>query len=141
MPRITMACPAANVADANQLAACLGFSMADAETYGPPNWQTVGKAQYSCASLDVSEDWLTQAQQPLVRPAWDVDKQIDMVAAARAQATVLIWVVGSETPAPSAMPELLVTIVGVEGVEALALMGLITINTINIENNITRAKK
>lgn len=133
MPRITMACPAANVADANQLAACLGFSMADAKTYGPLNWQAADGARYSCASLDVSEDWLTQAQQPLVRPAWDVDEQIDMVAAARAQATVLIWVAGSETPPPSAMLGALVTIVGVEGVDALTLMGLITINTINIE--------
>lgn len=122
-----MACPAANVADANQLAACLGFSMADAETYGPPNWQAAGGARYSCASLDVSEDWLTQAQQPLVRPAWDVDEQIDMVAAARAQATVLIWVAGSETPPPSAGPGVLVTIVGLEGIEAVALMGLTSV--------------
>lgn len=124
MPRITMACPAANVADANQLAACLGFSMADAETYGPLNWQTADGARYSCASLGVAEEWLAKAQQPLVRPAWDVDEQIDMVAAARAQAIVLIWTAGSVTPPPSAGPGALVTIVGLEGLDAVALMGL-----------------
>jgi hypothetical protein len=122
MPRITMACPAANVADANQLAACLGFSMADAETYGPPNWQAAGGARYSCASLDVSEDWLTQAQQPLVRPAWDVDEQIDMVAAARAQATVVLLT----EPAPATLTAL-TALVWPDGPAALAAMGLVVV--------------
>lgn len=119
MPRITIACPAALTSDANQLAAALGQSMADAETYGPPGWQDNTGNLYAAASLDVSEAWLEAAQQPLARPAWDTEEQIDMTAAARAQAAVVLL----SEPAP-ATPDALTALVWPNGLEALALMGV-----------------
>lgn len=122
MPRITIACPAASVADANQLAACLGFSMADAETYGPLNWQTADGALYSCASLEVADEWLAKAQQPLVRPAWDVGEQINMAAAVRAQAAMVLLT----EPALAATVGLtaLVWPVGLDAVKMIGLMAV-----------------
>jgi len=119
MIRITIACPAQYIQDANQLAACLGFSMADAETYGPAVWQDSTDNLYSCASLDVSEEWFTAAQQPLIRPDWDIDNQINMDAASRAQALI---VVSQETIL--ATPSKITVIAGMEGVTAIQMMGI-----------------
>jgi hypothetical protein len=54
-----------------------------------------------------------------VRPAWDVDQIIDMVAAARAQAALVY----STDPFP-AIPANLSALGGPNGPEALNLMGL-----------------
>lgn len=119
MIRITIACPAQYIQDANQLAACLGFSMADAETYGPAVWQDSTDNLYSCASLDVSEEWFIAAQQPLIRPNWDIDNQIDMSAASRAQTLIVV----SQEAVP-ATPSKITVIAGMEGIAALSAMGV-----------------
>lgn len=122
MPRITIACPDAMRGDANQLGAVLGLGPHDATTYGEPIWQDAEGRLYSCASLDVTDDWLAAGTAPLQRPEWDSAEQIDMDAAARAQATTVLW--AGDGDAPHAAPDALTVIVGVPGVEAVALMGL-----------------
>jgi hypothetical protein len=122
MPRMTVATPDAHRAAANHLACVLGASMADALTYGPPTWQDAQGNLYACASVDVGEEWLAAAQQPLQRPAWDTAEQIDMAAAAQAQALIVLW--AGEGAPPLASPGALTVIVGMEGVDAVAAMGL-----------------
>jgi len=124
MPRITIACPDAMRGDANALGAVLGLGPHDATTYGTPIWQDAEGRLYSCASLEVSEEWLAETQQPLVRPAWDVDEQIDMDAAARAQALIVLWQAGDEGPVPLASLGALTAVAGIEGVAAVEAMGL-----------------
>jgi hypothetical protein len=69
---------------------CLAFSPADGETYVGLNWTDSTGNLYAAASWEASDAWVEGASQPLVRPAWDVDEIIDMVAAERAQAA-LAW--------------------------------------------------
>jgi hypothetical protein len=126
MPRLTAACPDAHRFAANQLGAVLGASMADALTYGPPTWQDGQGNLYACASVEVSEEWLAAAQQPLQRPEWDTAEEIDMAAAAQAQSLISLWV--GEGEPPLANPDALTVIVGMEGVDAVAAMGLTQIS-------------
>lgn len=124
MPRLTIACPVALIDDANQLAAALGESMGDAQTFRGDGWQDAGGNRYAAASGEVSEAWLATVQDTLTRPAWDVDEQIDMDAAARAQAAMVFWTAADETPAPLASPAALTALAGPDGPNALAMMGL-----------------
>ena len=120
--RITCSCPEALISDANNLAMALGFSEADGETYRGLNWQDADGNLYAAASFEASEEWITFAQAPLVRPAWDVNEVIDMVTAERAQAALVF-----STEATPASPAALTAIGGMEGVAALAAMGLTTV--------------
>jgi len=117
--RITIACPATLLSDANQLAMVLGYRPSDAETYGELNWQDAGGNLYACASLPVSDAFTATAQSGLQRPAWDVDNIIDMDAARRAQAALLF----SLTPV-TAMPDKLTACAGDDALATLAAMGL-----------------
>ena len=119
MTRITAACPEALVSDANQYAMCLGQSEADGQTYRGLNWTDADGNLYAAASFEARDEWITFAQAPLVRPAWDVDEIIDMVAAERAQAA-LVYAVEPVLAVPGA----LTAIGGMDGVGALAAMGL-----------------
>ena len=119
MSRITAAAPEALVSDANQYAMCLGQSEADGQTYRGLNWQDPDGNLYAAASFEARDEWVDFAQAPLVRPAWDVDEIIDMVAAERAQAA-LVYAVEPVLAVPGA----LTAIGGMDGVEALAAMGL-----------------
>jgi hypothetical protein len=119
---MTVSCPDALRGPANALACVLGASIADANTYGPPTWQDAQGNLYACASVDVGEEWLAAAQQPLTRPAWDTAQEIDMAAAAQAQGLINLWV-GEGAP-PLATPSALTVIVGMAGVDAVAAMGL-----------------
>ena len=119
MSRITAAAPEALVSDANQYAMCLGQSEADGQTYRGLNWQDPDGNLYAAASFEARDEWVDFAQAPLVRPAWDVDEIIDMVAAERAQAA-LVYAVEPVLAVPGA----LTAIGGMDGVGALAAMGL-----------------
>ena len=119
MTRITAACPEALVSDANQLAMCLAYSIADGLTYNGLNWVDPDGNLYAAASFEARPEWITFAQAPLVRPAWDVDEIIDMMAAERAQAA-LVYAVEPVLAVPGA----LTAIGGMDGVGALAAMGL-----------------
>jgi hypothetical protein len=120
MPRITAAAPEALVFDSNQFAMCLGYSLADGLTFSNLNWQDANGGLYGCASWEASEEWLGKAQEPLVRPAWDVDEVIDMAAAERAQAALVV-----STEALLASPAALTAITGMQALDAIEAMGLV----------------
>ena len=117
--RLTIACPDALRADGNHFAMVLGYGPADAETYVALNWQDADGNLYACASLIVSDTFVSKAQSTLSRPAWDVDNIIDMHAARRAQAAVVF----SLTPV-AAMPDKLTACAGDDALATLAAMGL-----------------
>ena len=120
MPRITAAAPQALVSDSNNFAMCLGYSLADGLTFSNLNWQDANGGLYGCASWEASEEWLGKAQEPLERPSWDVDEVIDMEAAGRAQAALVV-----STEAVAADPAVLTAISGMDGLDAIAAMGLV----------------
>jgi len=117
--RITIACPEALRDDANQLAMVLGYRPDDAETYVGLNWLDTPGNLYACASLIVSDTFVSKAQSTLSHPAWDVDNIIDMDAARRAQAALVF----SLTPV-TAMPDKLTACAGDDALATLAAMGL-----------------
>ena len=117
--RLTIACPEALRDDANQLAMVLGYGPSDAETYVALNWQDADGNLYACASLIVSDTFVSTAQSTLSRPTWDVDNIIDMDAARRAQAALVV----SLTPV-TAMPNKLTACAGDDALAVLAAMGL-----------------
>jgi len=119
MTRITAAAPEAMVSDCNALAMCLAFSPADGETYTGLNWTDADGNLYAAASWEARDEWVAAASQPLVRPAWDVESIIDMVAATRAQAAMVFAL-----EPVLAVPDKLTAIGGMDGVAALAAMGL-----------------
>ena len=120
MPRITAAAPEALVSDANNYAMCLGYSLADGLTFSNLNWQDANGGLYGCASWEASEEWLGKAQEPLERPSWDVDEVIDMVAAGRAQAALVV-----STEAVAAYPAVLTAISGMQALDAIEARGLV----------------
>ena len=120
MPRITASAPEALVYSANNFAMCLGYSLADGLTFSNLNWQDAQGNLYGCASWEASEEWLGKAQEPLERPSWDVDEVIDMVAAGRAQAALVV-----STEPLLASPAALTTITGMQALEAIEAMGLV----------------
>ena len=117
--RITIACPEALRDDANQLAMVLGYRPDDAETYVGLNWLDTPGNLYACASLIVSDTFVSKAQSTLSHPAWDVDNIIDMDAVRRAQAALVV----SLTPV-TAMPNKLTACAGDDALAVLAAMGL-----------------
>ena len=117
--RITIPCPAAWRPDANHFAMALGSGPADALTYGSLNWLDTAGNLYACASLIVSDTFVSTAQSTLSLPAWDVDNIIDMAGANRAQAALVV----SLTPV-TAMPDKLTACAGDDALATLAAMGL-----------------
>jgi len=122
MTRITAAAPEALIYSSNQLAMVLAFSVADDLTYTGLNWTDADGNLYAAASWEASDAWVESVSQPLVRPAWDVDEVIDMVAAAAAQA-VLVF----STEPVLAMRDKLTALSGPDAVAALGLMGLVPV--------------
>jgi len=123
MTRLTAACPADLIADGNQLAMALGQSAADGLTYNALGWQDSDGNTYAAASFIASPDWIAGATQPLQRPAWDTDEAIDMDAAGRAQAALVVWL-GGDDPIPQAAPGALTVVAGDDGLAFMAAMGL-----------------
>jgi len=121
--RITCAAPEALVYASNQLAMCLAYGPADGETYVGLNWVDADGNLYAATSFEARDEWITFAQAPLVRPAWDTTEIIDMVAAERAQAALVF-----STEAVLASPAALTAIGGMDGVAALAAMGLTAVS-------------
>ena len=117
--RITIACPHALRADGNHFAMALGSGPAEALTYGSLNWLDTAGNLYACASLIVSDTFVSTAQSTLSRPAWDTDNHVNMDAARRAQAALVF----SLTPV-TAMPDKLTACAGDDALATLAAMGL-----------------
>jgi len=117
--RLTIACPEALRDDANQLAMVLGYRPDDAGTYVGLNWQDADGNLYACASLIVSDTFVSTAQSTLSRPTWDTDNTVNMAGANRAQAALAF----SLTPV-TAMPDKLTACAGDDALATLAAMGL-----------------
>ena len=83
--RVTVACPAAFVSDAAELAMALGFSVADRRTYDQVQFEDAAGNRYACASAMVSDSFVARAMSRLGRPVWDGGRAVNMTGAARAQ--------------------------------------------------------
>ena len=112
MPRVTIACPQAHIADANQLARCIGLGPDDDKTYGAALWQDAAGNLYAMASAIVADTFATTAGSPLTAPEWGCN----MAAARRAQALIQIG--------PPASPDKIAAIFGDDAFAAVAAMGL-----------------
>jgi hypothetical protein len=102
----------------------IGYSIADGQTYSEPSWQDIAGNLYSAASLTVSDGLVQAATTALQRPAWDADEVVDIAAASRAQALVVLWLDGGDTTAPQANTNSIAAIGGMSGLDALTAMGL-----------------
>jgi len=122
--RITIACPARLIEAANHLAMALGNSSADAMTFRDPVWQDELGQPYAVCSFEGSVDWVSDALQPLQRPAWDKDHDVSLKLAEQAQALFLSWFASESDEAPIARSDRIVAIVGLDGPEALKAMEL-----------------
>lgn len=119
MMRVTIACPEALIADANQLARVIGLGPEDAQTYGAPVWLDAEGNRYAVASAQVSQRFSTVTGSPLIEPPWGAD----MEAAARAQAVIRI----GDLEAPEtcrADPAALVAVLGDDPQAAIRMLGL-----------------
>ena len=117
--RLTIACPAAFVSDANHLAMVLAESKADQLTYAEPSWQDGSGNLYSVSSFEAGDTFVGKATSALVRPAWDTEQYISLAAARRAQARVVL----AKEPQP-ATTSIILALAGLDGLAALASMGL-----------------
>ncbi|RTL91814.1 hypothetical protein EJV44_19020 [Ancylobacter aquaticus] len=124
---VTIAVPAAIIADARQLSRCIGYSADDEDTFREPSWQDGSGNLYAVASGWVKPAFAEDAIAPLVEPEWGAD----MEAAGRAQATLRVSDMcppeDPEAPAPSAEPAdtaHICAVIGLEGLTALGLLGL-----------------
>ena len=123
--RVTIICPQAHIEDANHLAMVLGYSAADAATYGAPSWQDGSGNLYAVASLLVSDGFVGAATTALARPDWDGDRLVAMAAARRAQALVSVWGLGEDEPAPVAAPSRILALFGDDPLGLLAMAGVV----------------
>jgi hypothetical protein len=120
--RITIVCPEGLLAEANQLAMVLGVSHNDINTYKNLYWQSKDSGTiklYAAASFIVSESWLDKANAELVRPVWDEELAIDMVAANKAKDVFEI----NQTPI-NAQDNKITAMMGSNGVSAINSMGV-----------------
>jgi len=85
--RLTVICPESEIDNGNNLAGCLGTEIGDMNSFFIL-WQDADGDKYAITSGLVSDEVLECAGKPLVRPAWDVDKVIDMNKASAAQALI-----------------------------------------------------
>ncbi|RID91559.1 hypothetical protein D2N39_12725 [Gemmobacter lutimaris] len=117
MITITIACPEALIADANQLARCIGYGPDDDQTYGAASWQDAGGNRYAVASGPVGAAFPQAAASLLASPQWGAD----MAAAARAQAAIRIW---TEDQPITASPDHIAVVIGDDARAALAGLGV-----------------
>jgi hypothetical protein len=107
----------------------LGYSEADDQTYGTPQWQDATGNIYAVASLPVGDSFVSTATSHLARPEWDTEEVIDMTKATQAQGLVLLWAPNEDDPyPPQSNPSQITAILGMDGVAAVAAMGLTAIN-------------
>jgi len=130
--RITTACPAELISEANMLAMIWGQGPEDQLTYRGCNWVDEQGHTYAVASWEAAEDWdktfLVASDAAVLenlRPDWDAGILIDMQAAARAQGVISYWTPADlPTSPPQASPGTLVLIAGLDAAEALTALGL-----------------
>jgi len=86
--RATIASPVAHIADANQLALCLGESSADDQTFGAATYQDAEGNLYAVCSTVAKPIFAQLPGQPLQAPNHAPD--MDLAAATRSQALLQI---------------------------------------------------
>lgn len=118
MIRLTFACPAAHIADANQLARVVGYGPEDDKTYGDPQYQDVDGNLYAVASGLVEPSFITTATSPLIEPEWGAD----IAAAQRAQALAALG--------EPAAPVHIAAVVGDDVAESLEYLGLFPVDAV-----------
>ena len=124
--RIIAICPEAHVGDANHLMMALGDSVeAWQDTFSTVGWQA-GSALQSVASWDTDDAWLVAVQSVPERPAWDADNAVNMAAAIRAQARVLVYDPASGDPVPQASAAAILILPG-EPMAMAAAAGLVRV--------------
>jgi len=126
--RMIIICPAAHVGDANQLAMALGDSVASWQhTFGDASMRDADGALYSVASWDADDAWLAAVQSVPERPDWDVEPyEINMAAAIRAQALVVLYDPESDGPVPQASASTILILPG-EPMAMAAAAGLVRV--------------
>ena len=130
--RITAACPEGLIDDANSLAMIWGPGPGDGQTYRNAQWVDAEGHMYAVASWEAEDTWralievaANEEALEALRPDWDDRAMIDVQAAARAQAALVVWEpVEPLTELPLAQPGKLVVIVALGGAEALGVLGL-----------------
>ena len=105
--RTTIAVSDTHIADANQLALCLGESAADDQTFTAATWQDAEGNLYAVCSTVAKPVFTEMAGQPLVAPEHAPDA--DLEAASRAQA---LLVIGSLDSPVTAAPDRIAVILG-----------------------------
>lgn len=85
MSILAVICPVSIKNDANQLAATLGLSMSELETFTAPTYEDADGDAYCISFGGVSSTFKLAVQQPLVRPEYDTEEVIDLAAASNAQ--------------------------------------------------------
>ena len=86
--KATIAAPEPLIADANQLALCLGESSADDQTFNASTYQDAQGKLYAVASTVAKPIFATMAGQPLQAP--DHAPDMDLESATRAQSLLQI---------------------------------------------------
>lgn len=93
-----IAVPESKMADANQLFLVMGESPADVNSFREPNFEIVHEDEtrdvYCIRSTRVSDDWLTRLYEPLSRP--DFAQDADLEAAGRAQNALTDGAIGPD---------------------------------------------
>jgi len=115
---VTVAAPLAHVADASQLARCVGYSVDDERTFSGPDWRDGEGNLYRVTSGPVWPAFLAVPGQALAEPEWGAD----LAAANRAQALLVVTLPGEEVQPVD--PEHISAVVGLDGVTAAQMLGL-----------------
>lgn len=117
--RVTIFVPEAMIADANQLALCLGFTRHDAYTFRAASWQDAGGNLYAVASTLATGTFVTSATSQIAAP--DFAPDADLTAAGRAQAALVIY----DPQAPvQAGPSHILAIIHDDAQAAISLAGV-----------------
>ena len=124
---ITSACPVSMLDEGNHMAACLGESMHDLETYGRVLRQDADGNQYAVCSTVATNAILFKSAGAAVRPAYDTDNQIDLDKANAGLSNLVIYPQGELTG--PATPAQITAYLNVDPTTAIALMGLVEIDT------------
>jgi len=124
---ITTACPVSMLDIGNHMAAYLGESIHDLNTYGRVLRQDSNGVQYAICSTVATNAILFKSAGAAVRPAFDTDNQIDLDKANAGLSNLVIYPQGELTG--PATPAQITAYLNVDPTTAIALMGLVEIDT------------
>jgi hypothetical protein len=115
---VTIAVPEAMISDANQMAACMGLSLADLQTFGEASYHDAQGNRYAVCSAAMTPRVLQAVGTgQIARPSFDTDSQISMEGAGRA---LIALSIGMDL----ASPDKIVAVIDTDPSSAIAAMGL-----------------